>query len=72
MRPVRLVAPVVEGGDVPAASGPAARHEELGELVELEVGVQVGHGETRRVQLVTDEGRLGRDGLEAEGLRALD
>jgi len=44
---VGLVAPVVEEGDVTLALWPALGREELGELVELEVGVEEGDGLVR-------------------------
>ena len=52
---VGLVAPVVEDGHVAWAVGPAARHEEVRELVELEVDVEEDHGQKGRVELVEDE-----------------
>eukprot|EP00964_Phaeocystis_antarctica_P132165 scaffold96198_cov69-Phaeocystis_antarctica.AAC.8 len=54
----RLVAPEVEDCDVAWPVRPAARHEEVGELVELE--------------LVEDEGGLHRDQLPAILIRPLD
>ena len=39
--------------------------------MELEVYVHVHHGQVGRVELAEDEGGLGGDRLEAEGLRAL-
>ena len=44
---IRLVAPVVEEGDVTLALWPAVGREELGELVELEVSVEEGDGLVR-------------------------
>eukprot|EP00964_Phaeocystis_antarctica_P144616 scaffold110467_cov63-Phaeocystis_antarctica.AAC.2 len=69
--PVALVAPVVEDGHVARPVRPAARREELGVPVELEVAVQPHHGLARRLHLTEDEARLDRDELEAEGLGAL-
>ena len=69
--PVALVAPVVEDGHVARPAGPAALHEELREAVELEVDVEPDDGQQGGVELVEDEGGLGRDGLEAEALGAL-
>eukprot|EP00964_Phaeocystis_antarctica_P085775 scaffold54241_cov63-Phaeocystis_antarctica.AAC.5 len=68
---VGLVAPVVEEGDVAVAVGPAARHEELRELVQLEVNVHEDHGQLSGLELGEDEGGLQGDGPEAEGLRSL-
>eukprot|EP00964_Phaeocystis_antarctica_P017877 scaffold9928_cov63-Phaeocystis_antarctica.AAC.4 len=68
---VGLIAPEVEDGHVAAAIGPAARDEEVGEAVELEVGVEEDHGQSVGLQLVQDERRLGGDHLEAELLSAL-
>jgi len=43
-----LVGPVVEEGDIAVVVRPAPRHEELGEAVELEVGVEEDHLECAR------------------------
>eukprot|EP00964_Phaeocystis_antarctica_P086509 scaffold54797_cov60-Phaeocystis_antarctica.AAC.4 len=67
----RLVAPVVEEQHVAVVVGPAARHEQVGEAVELKVGVEEDHGQRRRHELAQNERGLHGDGLEAELLGAL-
>eukprot|EP00964_Phaeocystis_antarctica_P105612 scaffold70604_cov65-Phaeocystis_antarctica.AAC.1 len=69
--PVALIRPVVEDGHVAPAIGPAARHEEMREGLELEVRVEEDDGQLRRVELVADEARLERDRLVTEVLAAL-
>ena len=56
---------------ISGAVGPAAGHEELWELVQLEVRVEEDHRVVGRLDLVEDERGLGGDHLEAELLGAL-
>eukprot|EP00964_Phaeocystis_antarctica_P101107 scaffold66611_cov65-Phaeocystis_antarctica.AAC.10 len=71
-RLVRLVAPEVEQRDVDRLRvGPALVHEEVGEAVELQVGVEEDDGQVGRLELAQDECGLHGDDLEAEVLGAL-
>ena len=61
MRPVRLVAPIVENSEISASAGPASGHEQVRKAVKFEIHVKEDYRKLRCVHLVKNEGWLRSD-----------